>query len=192
MSGIATGGLGDAEINKHQPPVLTEQQVRRLDVAVHGTGRVHGAQRGEQLQAHSGGHRWGQSAPASTQDGGQAGTPVVVHHQPVRAVVHHHVMHDGHVRMPHPGSEPCLDQAVRLRLVDLLDGDVAAQQFVASSPHPCHRPAAHQLGQPVTPGQKHTSVKACLAAIPHAEVTCDSCRDDASCATPIRYQSQRK
>jgi Helix-turn-helix domain len=31
-----------------------------------------------------------------------------------------------------------------------------------------------------------------LATIPHDQETCDSCQDDASCATPIRYQSERK
>jgi hypothetical protein len=141
---------------QHRSPVLAEHHIRGLDVAVHDTGRVHGAQRGEQLQAQRGDHRRRQSTPASAQHGGQAGTLVVVHHQPVRAVVHHHVVHDGHVRMPDPGREPGLDPAVCV--VDLLDGDVAVQQFVAGSPHPCRRPAAHDLGQPVTTGQQQTGV----------------------------------
>ena len=159
MGGVATGGLGDAEIHQHRSPVLAEHHIRGLDVAVHDAGRVHGAQRGEQLQAQRGDRRRGQSTPASAQDGGQAGTLVVVHHQPVRAVVHHHVVHDGHVGMPDPGREPCLDPAVCV--VDLLDGDVAVQQFVAGSPHPCRRPAADDLGQPVTAGQEQTGVGIC-------------------------------
>ena len=159
MGGIATGGLGDAEIHQHRSPVLAEHHIRGLDVAVHDAGRVHCAQRGEQLQAQRGDRRRRQSTPASAQDGGQAGTLVVVHHQPVRAVVHHHVVHDGHMGMPDPGREPCLDPAVCV--VDLLDGDVAVQQFVAGSPHPCRRPAADDLGQPVTAGQEQTGVGIC-------------------------------
>ena len=54
--------------------------------------------------------------------------------------MHHHVLHDGHVRMPDPGREPCLDPAVCV--VDLLDRDVAVQQLVAGPPHPGRRPPA--------------------------------------------------
>ena len=61
MGGVATGGLGDAEIHQHRSPVLAQHHIRGLDVAVHDTGRVHGAQRGEQLQAQSGDRRRGQS-----------------------------------------------------------------------------------------------------------------------------------
>jgi hypothetical protein len=63
--------------------------------------------------------------------------------------------------MADPGGEPRLDQAVRVRLVDLLDGDIAIQQLVAASPHPRRRTAAHQLGQPVTAGQQHTGAGIC-------------------------------
>jgi hypothetical protein len=75
--------------------------------------------------------------------------------------------------MPDPGGEPCLDQAVRVRLVDLLDrdiavdlldGDIAVEQLVAASPHSCCCTAAHQLGQPVTAGQQHTGVGICPTA----------------------------
>jgi hypothetical protein len=148
---------------QHRSPVLAEHHIRGLDVAVHDAGRVHCAQRGEQLQAQRGDRRRRQSTPASAQHGGQAGTRVVVHHQAVRAVVHHHVVHDADVGVPHAGSEPGLGQAVRVRPVELLDGDVAVQQVVAGSPHPCRRPAAHHLGQPVTAGQQQTGVGVCGA-----------------------------
>jgi hypothetical protein len=68
--------------------------------------------------------------------------------------VHHDVVHDGHVWMTYPGGEPCLDQGVRLWLVAQLDGDVAVQQFLASSPHPCGRTPAGRLGQLVKTGQR--------------------------------------
>jgi hypothetical protein len=34
-------------------------------------------------------------------------------------------------------------------VVDLLDGDVAVQQFVAGSPHPCRRPASDDLASTI-------------------------------------------
>jgi hypothetical protein len=82
MRGAAIDRLGDTEVDEHQPAVCTEQQIRWLDVAVHHPGRVHGTQRGEQLQAQRRGLRWGEPAPTVAQQRGQAGAAVVVHHQP--------------------------------------------------------------------------------------------------------------
>jgi hypothetical protein len=59
MGGLVRQGLGDTEIDEHQPSVVAEQQVRRLDVAVHHTGCMYGTQRGEQLQTQSRGVGWG-------------------------------------------------------------------------------------------------------------------------------------
>jgi hypothetical protein len=42
--------------------------------------------------------------------------------------------------MPHPGGDPRLYDLVRMRVVELFDGDVAVQQFVASPPDACRGP----------------------------------------------------
>jgi len=69
--------------------------------------------------------------------------------------VHHHVLHADDVGMPYAGGKPCLEQAVRVRLVDLLDGDGAVQQLVLGAPHSRHGAPADQLCQPVAAGQEH-------------------------------------
>jgi len=90
------------------------------------------------------------------QHGGKGAGGVVVHHQPVRPAVLEHVVHGGHVGVPHPGGDAGLGQAVRVRRGELLGGDVPVQQFVPGPPHARRAAAAHPLGQPVPAGQQHT------------------------------------
>jgi hypothetical protein len=56
--------------------------------------------------------------------------------------------------MSYPGGDPRLHDLVRIRHVELLDGDVAVQQFVASSPNACRGPATDQPGQPIAARQQ--------------------------------------
>ena len=164
-------GLGDAEVGDLHLAGRGDQDVARLDVAVHQAGGVRDLQRAAGLLEHV--QRVPQRQPAGAlehrvqrlavdqlhhQVGGAAlavhvGLAVVVDAGDARVVEHR-----GGARL---GAEPLDELGVRGELgLEHLDRDAAAQPAVDGLPHLAHAAGGDQPLQPVAAGQRHTNARA--------------------------------
>ncbi len=125
-----------------------EQDVLRLDVAVHDSGRVRGGQAVGDVRDDRGGGLRGHCAVA-LQPGAEVGALDEFHHQGEVAAVHHHVAHADHPGVVEAGQRGAfLDEAPDQHLVG---GQVLAEQLdrdrtvraLAEPDRPGRAPADH-------------------------------------------------
>jgi hypothetical protein len=150
---------GQSEVGEHDPAVLRQQHVVRLDVTVQYAGCVRGAQRRQDAQPDP--RRVSMAERTGVADGFvQRAGRHVLHDDPrsVRPPDHVVDLHDAGVVQP--GRRPRLTHRVQLQLdhlrrgdlvrrVDLLSGHDAVQQFVLGSPDPAHAADADHLEEAV-------------------------------------------
>ena len=110
-------GPGDAEVGELDQPVVGDEHVARLHIAVHHPGRVRRGQPVGHLAARSSAASPRQHGPCSPRAPGQRPRRQVLHHQPRPVVVHDHVEHADHVRVLQPGADPALTQDPLPRLL---------------------------------------------------------------------------
>jgi hypothetical protein len=136
-------------------PSGPSSKVGRLHVTVDDAGVVHGADRGEELQADRGDDAWRQRAPAAEQIG-HGPALVVVHHQAVRPAVLDHVMHGGHVGMTNLGRHVASATSCGRRSRNCLTATSRSSSLSCpATPRPWLRGRpAHATGTARQPGQR--------------------------------------
>jgi hypothetical protein len=109
---------GHPEVGELDPPVGADEDVARLDVAVHHARGVRGGQPVGHVAADRGdAHR--QERALLPHDGGQRVGRQVLHHEPRPVVVHHDVEHADDVRVLQPGTDTAFAQDPLAGLLDL-------------------------------------------------------------------------
>lgn len=156
--------LGDAEVREQYPPVGGQQDVARLDVAVHDAGGVRGAQGAQHPQPDAGG--LGRLQPLAVPDRvGERAALDQLHDDPRPVVVLQHVVHGDDGRVVDPRGRPCLGLGTRQqhrtvtvgdveRGRQFLDGDRPVEHLVPGTPYAAHAPAADRVDEPVAAREK--------------------------------------
>lgn len=156
-------GVRDTEIGDLDGVVVAEEQVARLEVAVHDSARVRRGQRRGGLGADPR-DRLGWEGPLLGQYGGQAAGGHILHHQHQLTVVINHVVHGDRVGVAEPGRDPplphhALPQLLALGLVrpQLLNRHWALQPLVHRQPHHTHRAGTQAALQPIPAREQSTA-----------------------------------
>lgn len=174
--------LGDAEVGEHDAPVLGDQHVGRLHVAVQDALAVRRAQHVEDGEPDLGGPPRRQRAVLADRLGERLALDQL-HDDPRAVVLVDHVV-DGHRAVV---ADPCdrlgltqgaRDQPALLVLVDrgrepqFLDRDRAAERLVVGAPDRTHAASAEHLTEPVAPREETTVLVplglSCLLRLRHA------------------------
>jgi hypothetical protein len=156
--------LRDPEVGEQDAPVVGDQYVAGLDVAVQYARGVRGPQRAQHPQPDSRGLP-GLDAPGLLDLVGERAALDQLHHDPRAAVVLQYVVHgdDGRVVDPRgrarlgpgPGEQHGLVAVGHVeRGRQLLDGDGPVQHLVVRTPHPAHAATADGVDEPVAPRQQ--------------------------------------
>ncbi|MDQ0775064.1 hypothetical protein QF026_003530 [Streptomyces aurantiacus] len=150
--------MRDAEVGEHDAAVLSEQDVRRLHVAVHDALGVRGLQGAHHGQSDP--RRLGGRERAAPQHLVERLATDQLHDDPRQSVLHDHVVdRDGAGVVDARGGPRLTLQPVVRALVGrvpriagqpgLLDRDVPLHEFVRGLPHGAHAARTDALGQPV-------------------------------------------
>ena len=164
---------GHSEVGELDPAVGADEDVARLDVAVH---HARGMRRGQPVGhvATDRGNLHRQERPLRPHDGGQGVRRQVLHHQPRPVLVDDDVEHADDVRMLQTGADAALPLEPLAGLLDLRrvgarDGQQflhrhrPVEQLVGAAPHDTHGADADLLLEAVavadaeglTPGRDH-------------------------------------
>ncbi|MEZ5137640.1 MAG: hypothetical protein R2711_02330 [Acidimicrobiales bacterium] len=154
------GRLGDAEVGHQDPPVGRQQDVGRLDVAVHQAGGVGGAEGVGHLGADR--EHGGQPHRAVLVEvGAHGGARHELHHDGLEAVLAAGVVHrdDRGVRQPGGGDRlgpEALDErrVARQVRVEHLHRDPAGEELVERLPHLGHAARRDRPLQPIAAGEQ--------------------------------------
>ncbi len=160
---VVPGRPGDAEVGELHPPVVPEQDVARLDVAVGDAGRVRRLQRAEDGQP-DGRHPQRVQRAVLLDHLGQRPGRHQLHDHPGPGVLVQDVEQGDHVGVAEPGDRACLAQCplaadrplLRRQAAgknDLLHRDRPAQERVLGLPDRTHRAATEHALQVVAPGE---------------------------------------
>ncbi len=164
------GGLGDAEVGEDDAPVVAEEDVARLDVAVQHAGRVGGAQ-GRDHAAPDAGGDLGRDGTALEHVAERRGRHVL-HHDAGQAAVVDHIVDDHDVGVGDAGRAAGLPagalveggELVLLQAggdVEPLDRDLTAEQLVLGPPDGAHAAVTDPLDEPVPPGDQPSRLGQC-------------------------------
>ena len=143
VAGLET--LGDAEVGEQHPAVGGDQDVARLDVAVHEPGAVRGVERGGDARADVD-RELGAEPLLRVEQLAQALAVDELHHDGLAALVLEHVVDGDDVRVAQPGdgdglaTEPLGDDRVGGEVgLEPLDGDLAVERRCRwpATPRPC-------------------------------------------------------
>lgn len=172
LTGLGEGGRsrlhGDPEVGEDDPAAVPEQNVGGLDVPVQDPGVVGGAQGGGHGQPDPGRFLGRQRTPL-LQHVTERRRRYVLHDDARQALVVDDVMHHDHIGVRDPGRAPGLATGALMeradlvvvqvrRDVQLLHGDMTAEQPVLGPPHGAHTATAHPLHQQVTAGDESPKI----------------------------------
>ena len=151
------GRRGDAEVDELRDRIVAQQDIRRLDVAVHDALGMRVVERGAQLTCHAR-HPPGPQRPMAERRCERLARHVL-HDDENALIVDRGVVDRDEVRMVQRGSELRLANEALLgvgRAVGMqsLDRDLTVEALVPAQQHGRHSPGAQMPEHAVAPGQK--------------------------------------